>query len=271
MQQWLRQYQALQQKQHLAEADLVSVTRTLRDLRYEPVPQGDDADKLRGRLWARLALIQHRLQLLKERLRHVEPGPAYVDILASQIDQVERTITSFKEQQQAEYAELLHEEDQLVEEIGDIGDKILDQDEEGQREYGTEAWGSLEKAKAPRRRSGPGGDRGLPPEVVEYDDFVEEHGETGSWDPEDHKEFLKLLKACQGDYGQTLVLGVDQLYGHSRVDILRHCRWHADLMDLQMKKRVAIIEWRSKREEEKARLKTMGLLLALGDHLMMKA
>lgn len=41
---------------------------------------------------------------------------------------------------------------------------------------------------------GPRGQGALAPEVAEFDEFVLAHGETGGWDPQDHEEFVSILK-----------------------------------------------------------------------------
>lgn len=40
--------------------------------------------------------------------------------------------------------------------------------------------------------------------MVEFDAFVEEHGEWGGWEREDHEAFESILKACGGDYTRAI-------------------------------------------------------------------
>jgi hypothetical protein len=78
---------------------------------------------------------------------------------------------------------------------------------------------------------------GLLPEVAAYDAFVTQHGACGGWHPDDHATFASLLRQGRGDYAAVLSAAADALPALSRQQVLAHCRWHADLVDLDMRRR----------------------------------
>lgn len=41
---------------------------------------------------------------------------------------------------------------------------------------------------------------------------------------------------CRGDYNAALAAAVDALPLQTRVSVIAHCRWHADLCELEMRK-----------------------------------
>ena len=65
---------------------------------------------------------------------------------------------------------------------------------------------------------------GLLPEVEAFDDFHEQHGPTGSWHPDDHSEFERILKTCKGDYSHATLMCYDHMIGFKRADIIAHAR-----------------------------------------------
>jgi len=50
------------------------------------------------------------------------------------------------------------------------------------------------------------------------------HGETGGWHPDDHAEFVNLLKACGGDYTHAVKLTLENCIGYSQRDVILHSR-----------------------------------------------
>ncbi|GAB4817555.1 hypothetical protein N2152v2_004601 [Parachlorella kessleri] len=81
----------------------------------------------------------------------------------------------------------------------------------------------------------------LPLEVKECDDFMERHGPTGGWHPDDHAEFERILKACRGIYSHTVQICCEQLgLLHSRTAIIQHAREQHKL---------AVQQWKISKEE----------------------
>jgi hypothetical protein len=60
--------------------------------------------------------------------------------------------------------------------------------------------------------------------VVEYEEFMAQHGETGGWDPEDHEEFVRILKACAGDYVQATNITLERCIGFTKAEVMQHAR-----------------------------------------------
>ncbi|KAK9832336.1 hypothetical protein WJX74_006991 [Apatococcus lobatus] len=82
-----------------------------------------------------------------------------------------------------------------------------------------------------------GSDRALVLEVIEFDEFVEAQGASGGWHPDDHAEFLRILTSCRGDYSHAILIATDQLPEYD---------------DLLVRKRIAVAQWRMRRNAEKA-------------------
>lgn len=66
----------------------------------------------------------------------------------------------------------------------------------------------------------------LPVEVAACDDFLARQGHTGGWQSEEHAEFLRVLKACRGNYGHCVTVCCEQQLGllHDRRAIIQHAR-----------------------------------------------
>ena len=47
---------------------------------------------------------------------------------------------------------------------------------------------------------------------------------------------LVVLVGCRGDYNAALAAIVDALPLQTRKSVIAHCRWHADLCELDMRK-----------------------------------
>lgn len=60
--------------------------------------------------------------------------------------------------------------------------------------------------------------------MIEFEEFLEKHGETGGWHPDDHAEFVNILKACGGDYTHTVKLILENGIGYSQRDVILHSR-----------------------------------------------
>lgn len=78
----------------------------------------------------------------------------------------------------------------------------------------------------------------------------------GGWDLEDHEEFLAILRSCEGDYTHAVAIVMERAIGFSRQEVIAHARWHMDLCDLELRKRVALERWRQRRVEQRAALRT---------------
>jgi hypothetical protein len=108
-----------------------------------------------------------------------------------------------------------------------------------------------------------GGGR-LLPEVVDYDRFVARTGATGGWHADDHAAWLSALRRCKGVAAQAVVVAEGSLPMMTRPQIIAHARWHADLIDLDMRRRVALVAWRAARDGERAAGR-VAALAAAGD------
>lgn len=102
----------------------------------------------------------------------------------------------------------------------------------------------------------------LAPEVVEFDDFVERSGgDSGGWDKDDHEEFTKIVKACNGDYLQAIAVCQERTIGYTHAEIVSHASWHMDYLDLLVRKRTALARWREEKQKAKAAVIASAALL----------
>ncbi|KAF5834800.1 hypothetical protein DUNSADRAFT_8441 [Dunaliella salina] len=69
----------------------------------------------------------------------------------------------------------------------------------------------------------------LAPEVIEFEEFLAKHGETGGWHPDDHAEFVNILKACGGDYTHAVKVTLENCMGYSQRDVILHSRCTKEL------------------------------------------
>ncbi|KAL4855686.1 Reticulocyte-binding protein 2 a [Chlorella vulgaris] len=95
----------------------------------------------------------------------------------------------------------------------------------------------------------------LPGEVRALDTFLQRHGPTGGWHPDDHAEFERILRACRGNYAHCTQLCQQELgLLHCPLDIEQHASWHRKLQELQLHKRLAVQRWQLRKREEQAAL-----------------
>lgn len=95
----------------------------------------------------------------------------------------------------------------------------------------------------------------LPGEVRALDTFLQRHGPTGAWHPDDHAEFERILRACRGNYAHCNQLCQQELgLLHCLPDIEQHASWHRKLQELQLHKRLAVQRWQLRKREEQAAL-----------------
>eukprot|EP00892_Ulva_mutabilis_P007778 jgi/Ulvmu1/5372/UM022_0167.1 len=160
--------------------------------------------------------------------------------------QVQQQLNDFKSSQRQAFQQLQQEEDVLERDL-----------EMFERRMESDAWHDS-IAAAPTKPSGPApscsagkrGGQGLLPEVIEFDAYEEEYGTEGNWHSDDHKEFLRVLHCHKGDYAATVLECSQRMVGFDRLDILAHARWHSQYEELGIRKKLAIQEWRRRREEE---------------------
>lgn len=99
-----------------------------------------------------------------------------------------------------------------------------------------------------------GGDRDGPsahPDVQAHDDFLELHGPTGGWHPDDHAAWVRILALSRRDYTVAVEVACQEMAGVRREEVVRHARWHAELEELAFRKRSAIASWRARADREK--------------------
>ncbi|KAK9814260.1 hypothetical protein WJX72_003050 [[Myrmecia] bisecta] len=253
---WINYAAVLSQKQHALELSAKLPKDALREAQQLEVQISEasgERRKLAATLHANINKVHALVAGVKAKLADVQPGQDYIQALAAAMDESEREITTLKEGQRVQFEELAQQERLLTRDLELMMDRME-----------SPAWDVCAQEPAPKRSGQPssngrlqarqGGGGGLLPEVLAMDDFMDRHGEFGGWQAEDNAEFERILAACRGDYSHATLVAYDEMVGFSKADIIAHARWHAEYTDLAVSKRIAIAEWRCRRDAERAAL-----------------
>eukprot|EP00878_Enallax_costatus_P044475 GHUV01053116.1.p1 GENE.GHUV01053116.1~~GHUV01053116.1.p1 ORF type:complete len:497 (+),score=185.11 GHUV01053116.1:231-1721(+) len=257
------------------------------DLQLTGLPDISGATQYRRALFAAVGDAKLHLRGLQKQVNEGQPTPSFIQALAAQISGFTQLLNTLKASHRQQYASLLQQEQQLLQEL-EAADIVEDyeplqheshsQDSQGQQNadgFSPSRQGCFSSqqprrssadghapATTPRRRStasaGAAGSAAahssagnLLPEVAAYDNFLAKHGPTGGWHPDDHNTFMSVLRSNRGDYSAAVPAAADALPMHTRQAILAHCRWHADFMELDMRRRVALVNWRAAKDAQK--------------------
>lgn len=185
--------------------------------------------------------------LFQKELKDVAQNSEFVNKLKGTMEEVERTISFFKEQQRELYEHLMKDEKMTSQEIGALEKKI-------------ESWsqGSLSNpritksavaAKVPLSKTI---EDDLPAEVVAFEKFLQQSGgRQGGWDDYDHQNFLKVRTRHKGNL-LFIEEALNYLPGRTREDVEQHETWYKEFLDLEDEKKEAISRWKLCRERERA-------------------
>jgi hypothetical protein len=151
-----------------------------------------------------------------------QSSAVFIAALSAQIAAFAQQLNAIKAQQRSEYRGLLQREQQLQDELWPLQLCWLEEpcaapasadprrtssaglQEQQQAALAAAAAAdcmcrSPDRASSPRKVGGSSGGGCLPPEVQAYDAYLERHGATGGWHPDDHATFAKVLAAHRCD------------------------------------------------------------------------
>ncbi|KAM5191710.1 coiled-coil domain-containing protein 112 isoform 2-T2 [Mantella aurantiaca] len=190
-----------------------------------------------------LSKIHNHVKRLQLQLKDVKPTTEFVEKLREMMEEVDSTISAFKEAQRITYEDLLKEEKTTFIELSALEKKIeASFISPPERSFKVPPGKTLPDAMLSSQ---------LPEEVVAFEKFLQQTGgRLGGWDDFDHQSFLKVWTKYKG---KTAYLEEALAYLPSRTeeDIQQHEAWYQELLLLEEKKKEAIHKWKSRKAQEK--------------------
>ncbi|XP_002131007.4 coiled-coil domain-containing protein 112-like [Ciona intestinalis] len=221
---------------HEAEETLV-VTR--REIEVERKKINENLLKIRGKMVA-----------FQQQLSKVKSTPDFVEKLKRIMEDVEITITGFKEGQRKQFERLVEEEEELKQEIGILEKRI--EKTKNQTCLPTSGYAGKVTVRANSSST-------LPPEVDAYEKFVAANGAQGGWDDYDHGLFLRIRTKYKGKKG-FVNAAVSGIPGRGLREVTKHEEWYKTFEELTEKKKEAISNWKMEKEKENVKKETESML-----------
>ena len=246
---WLDQYRVLVKRSALNELESRATVTNLKTVTGPMNDESEDIDSVRKSLRAQLALTTRKVKAVQGQLSSQSSSKPAVNELALSIDEADAALGESKRSHAHAFRALMIQEQQLEAELEDAANRIdLYEDrrvphgpwmqvmkakterEEEERDASDVEEGDQDQRKVGKRPSRNNGC--LAPEVVEFEEFVQRTGgDSGGWDKEDHEEFVKIVKACNGDYLQAIAVCEERTIGYTHAEIVSHANWHMDYLD----------------------------------------
>ncbi|XP_075265909.1 uncharacterized protein LOC142358387 [Convolutriloba macropyga] len=256
---WQNTARTLNQKVSAAEKLVTLPPEYQGELGKDALALKAELERERRRLSAQGNSIKDMVAGARIKAESCRPDSASIAILASALEDVECGIANMKDDMREEYNLLMDQEVVLSREVEAFCERLS-----------APAWN--DEPQLPRRhepqlpdKSGhrvaqPSGNGTLLPEVVAFEEFRAEFGDTGNWHEEEHKEFMRILRACKYDYGDAVMVCCERiLTGFEREDIIAHARWHQEYVDLEIRKKLALAEWKERRAMQREAAKSAAL------------
>nr|CAB3228136.1 coiled-coil domain-containing protein 112-like [Phallusia mammillata] len=193
----------------------------------------------RLRIDQHLCNMKDKVTKFHRQLTDVKSNPEYVSRLRNAMEDIETTITTFKEQQRKMFEDLLTEETGLERDIEIIQNR-LETMAHSSDVHTIASKPHLYKAS---------NSSNLPPEVKTFEKYLAQFGPQGGWDDYDHGTFLKLRNKFKAK-SSFITAAVEGIPGRREEDILDHEKWYKKFLELQTEKKKAISEWKLKKEQE---------------------
>ena len=186
------------------------------------------------------------------------------------MEHVEDSLSQFKQRQMGTYDALLKDEVALGEEMRRARARFQQwrrQDERRERERKERMKQRRRQLRLKAKRAAdhvhrrliPGDDTGAatttprPPEVVEYQAYVADHGGLrGGWTEYDHNVFLRHRRKHKGDSEALAMAVADELLGKTARDVRDHNTWYTELLRRKCAYKHAIAKWREEQRGERA-------------------
>mmetsp|Transcript_43082 Transcript_43082/g.52245 ORF Transcript_43082/g.52245 Transcript_43082/m.52245 type:complete len:600 (+) Transcript_43082:141-1940(+) len=188
---------------------------------------------------------------------HNDVGQHYIATLTRLMEQGNMEIASFKEKEREQFEDLSTEEVELSKEVDAFAARLHSWETSNAGPSHDSAAGHVTytgSGRPPSQSKTIAHDphQRQPDEVIAFQNFHDNYGPFGGWDEPDHKHFKKILARCAFDYGRCAEVATNEMGElFTRKEIIAHARWDAEYEDLLTRKRVAIQQWRLKKEEIK--------------------
>ncbi|XP_013410258.1 coiled-coil domain-containing protein 112-like [Lingula anatina] len=198
------------------------------------------------KLKQQLNKIRSMVKKFHHELQDVKPTPEFVEKLKIIMEDIEKTISAFKEEQRIHYEELMREEKATTQEI-----QALEKRFEAWSQAGPVNLDTPRSARPKPLASARDVTKDLPPEVAAFERFLQQTGgHRGGWDEYDHQTFMKFRNKHKGK-----PLFIRELYPalptKTEQQVREHENWYQEYSSLNEKKKDAIQSWRIKKEHEK--------------------
>ncbi|XP_065836243.1 coiled-coil domain-containing protein 112-like isoform X1 [Oscarella lobularis] len=201
----------------------------------------------RQKLRQQINRVRTNVGKFQRSLKSAKPNQQFVQKLKELMEEIESSITAFKNQQRENYDSLSKEEKVASQEISAFDKRI-------------ESW-TLMSTSAPPTQAAKTGDGGTkshteteyPPAIADFERFLQQTGgHQGGWDDYDHQTFLKIYRAHHSKGKPFLDEAVRSLPGRSERDVVEHEQWYREYLALKDRRKEAIRVWREQKESEKA-------------------
>ncbi|NWI48114.1 CC112 protein, partial [Picathartes gymnocephalus] len=198
----------------------------------------------KAKILQQLSKIQNSVKGFQQLLKDVKPTPEFVDKIKEMMEEIEKAINAFKEEQRQIYQQLLKEEKAAINELSLFERKV-------------ELWAlTAEKVwKLPSARVTIDKtlENHLPEEVIEFERFLQRTGgQQGGWDDYDHQNFLKIWTKYRGRLSYMDEV-LEYLSGRTKDDIEQHDKWYQEYVILHERKKESIKKRKEKQQQEKER------------------
>jgi len=169
---------------------------------------------------------------------------SFVPMVKQAMLEVETTLDESKQQEKDVFEKLLSDEHDLKTEV-DMIEKRL------KTILKSSVAGKSHQVKVGAKISQILKERNLPEEVVAFEKYLNMFGPTGGWDDEDHSTYLRLKRRTK-NRAALINAAKGSLVGRTEEDIASHDHWYMQLVELKEAKKVAIEEWKIKKEKDMA-------------------
>lgn len=194
----------------------------------------------------RMSRLRHRVKIFDDHFKKNKDQPDYVEKLRDHMTDVESCMNDFKNEERKKLESLLIEEQTVSDEMKIISSRLHNL-------LNTTTTTKNKRDRQVNKNLINNDTSNLPPEVEDFQKYVNEYGRSGGWDDFDHSTFLRLRDKCRGDQEKLIRMGQESLVGRSEADMRQHVKWYDEYMRLYNDKKAAIMTWRKSKEVERRR------------------
>lgn len=195
------------------------------------------------RIQTQLQRLSNKVTSFQSQLKDVQLTPEFLEHLKVNMESVESAVTEFKEQQQHLFENLLTEQESVEHDI-EIIQKRLQTLNTKEREHDPSSGKKKIVSNFQNHASS-----NLPHEVKAFEKYVAQFGQQGGWDDYDHGTFTKIRSRFKNK-ASFIKSAVENIPGYDENDIKEHEAWYSTFLELKEAKKLAILQWKIKKEQE---------------------